>query len=157
MGCIIDWLIIIIQFKHDSINDFFRNIKISNTWWLSIQTLSSYVWTIAIHSQLNVHVFLQASKKINHDDEYHKIFSDLKYTSINNHTRTELAAFFGYADLLARWTGQWRTSCFSVESLASEAAIETVAFYALFRRNFLTMIVNYSVQITLLWRQLLIT
>lgn len=57
---------------------------------------------------------------------------------------TKLATLFGHAYLLARWTRQSWTFCFRVEPLAGEATVETVALDALFRRDFLTVIVNYA-------------
>lgn len=105
----------------------------------------------------HVHNSLETTNRVDRDGEHDQVISDLKDGGENDRTWTELAAFLGHADLLARRTGQRRTSCFCVEPLTGGAAVETVALYALFRRDFLTVIVNHSVQITLHWRQLLIT
>lgn len=71
--------------------------------------------------------------------------------STNNGTWTELAAFLCYANLLARWTGQWWTLFVRVEPVTGEAAVETVALHAMLRRDSLAVIVEHSVEETLLW------
>ena len=71
--------------------------------------------------------------------------------AVLDRTWTEFAAFLCHADLLARRTRQRWTFFIRVEPVTGEAAVETVALHAVLRRDSLAVIVEHSVQETLLW------
>lgn len=77
--------------------------------------------------------------------EYHRCVQRLR------RTWTEFATFLRHANLFARRTRQWWASGFRVEPLAGETPVETVALDAMFRRDFLAVIIDHAAQVALLY------